>query len=308
MTHVQILQIIGASALLAAVPALAWGYLFYSKNKENRTLLMVTFLIGGFAVFPILFYRWLWKFFPWINVLNFTDSFKEDLIGWQSFALIPLSVILTFMIIGVIEEVMKQSVVHAVDDNSIDSIDDAIVLSIFAALGFSFAENIVYFHNIWVGRGVDALLVPFVFRSIFSTFAHVLFSGIFGYYYGIAHFSTPMLQEELRGKENFIWRYLYRIFRLKTDELFHEQKMFQGLFIAVILHAVYNVFLEMNWTFLMVPYLVFGYMLLSHLLQLKENHKKYGLLTVGSRNNDYVSLEARLIAGRLKLRKENKQL
>src|SRR3989338_9188701 len=108
MTHVDILQIIGASAVLASVPAAAWGYIFYKKQPENRSKLAMTFLIVALSVFPILFYRWLWKYFPWINVLPWTDRFNNDLIGISGFALIPLSVILIFMIIGVIEEVIDR--------------------------------------------------------------------------------------------------------------------------------------------------------------------------------------------------------
>ena len=180
MTTLKILQIIGACATLAAIPAATWGYIFYRKQSEDRKHYMLTFLVGAFAVFPILFYKFLWKFFPWMNIFDATKKYSEVTIGWEAFALIPLSVILTFMFVGVIEEVMKQSSVHAVDDHKIRNIDDAIAFSIIAALGFSFTENILYFYNIWVGKGPEHILVPFVFRSLFSTFAHILFSGIFG--------------------------------------------------------------------------------------------------------------------------------
>ena len=67
--------------------------------------------------------------------------------------------------------------------------------------------------------------------------------------------------------------------------MFHEQHMLKGLTIAVVLHAVYNVFLEMNWTFIMVPYLVIGYLYVSHLFKMKENHKRLDLLLERERNH-----------------------
>lgn len=285
MSHIAVLQIIGACLFLALIPAGAWGYIFYKKEPEEKFHRFLTFIIGALAVFPILFYRFLWQYFPWINALEYTKKYEGITLGLENFAIIPLSVILTFMIVGVIEEVMKQSVVHAVDDRRMDQIDDGIEFSIFAALGFSFTENIIYFYNIWVAKGPEHLFIPFVFRSVFSTFAHILFSGIFGYFYGIAHFAKPILQRELKDKRNVLLRFFHRIFKFKTDELFHEEKVLEGLTAAVFLHAVYDVFLEMNWTFLMVPYLVFGYMLLSHLLKLKENRKKYNMLFVSERNS-----------------------
>jgi len=287
MSTSAILQIIGACALLAIMPAAAWGYVFYRKQQEDRFHTIITFAIGGLAVFPILLYKWLWKYFPNINVMEYAKNFENDLIGISGFVMIPLSVIITFAFVGVIEEIMKMSVVHAADDDRIRHIDDAIMFSILAALGFAFTENILYFYNIWAKQGPDHLFVPFLFRSVFSTFAHVLFSSMFGYFYGIAHFAKPLLQEELRNNRHTFWDWYHRVFKFKTATLFHEQKMLEGLTIAVGLHAFYNIFLEMNWTFIMVPYLVIGYLYVSHLFRLKENSKRLDLLFVEERNHNF---------------------
>lgn len=275
-----------ACAFLALFPAGTWGYVFFKKQPEDRQTVLITFIIGALAVFPILLYKYLWKFFPGISILAYSKNFENDLVGISGFIMIPLSVIIAFSVIGVIEEVMKQSVVHAVDDNKIRSIDDSIMFSILAAIGFSFTENILYFYTIWTKQGPENLLVPFVFRSVFSTFAHVLFSAMFGYFYGIAHFAKPLLQEELRNKRYTFWDWYHKVFKFKTAELFHEEKMLEGVTIAAALHAVYNIFLEMNWTFIMVPYLVGGYLYVSHLLKLKENHKRLDLLYVRERNHN----------------------
>lgn len=283
--HLTVLQIIGACFVLASIPAGVWGFIFYKKQPEDRRYVALTFVLGTLAVFPILLYRWLWQFFPWLNVLEKFKRFEGVSLGFENLIAIPLSVVFTFMFVGVIEEVMKQSTVHAVDDRKIRHIDDAIEFSILAALGFSFTENIIYFYNIWIEKGPESLFLPFLFRSVFSTFAHLLFSGMFGYFYGIAHFAKPILQQELRDHRNVLLRWFHRAFRFKTAEFFHEEKMFEGLSLAVLLHAVYNVFLEMEWTFLMVPYLVIGYLFLSHLFSLKENRKRYGILLAGERNH-----------------------
>jgi RsiW-degrading membrane proteinase PrsW (M82 family) len=174
--------------------------------------------------------------------------------------------------------------VKATDKKIIHSIDDAIEMSIMAALGFSFAENILYFYNIISGRGVEDILFPFVFRSLFSTFAHIMFSGVLGYYYGVALFATDELKDEHNEKRWLFTRWFARLLHFKKETVFHEEKIAQGVLIAIGLHAVFNIFLEMNWTFLLVPYLTGGYIYLNYLLSKKEDIKIYAL--VDNNRND----------------------
>lgn len=282
----SIFQVIG-STFLALVPVMIWGRIFYKKDPQSRHLTVIMFLSGAVAVVPILIYKSLWQYFPWINAFEFTNAYQNDLIGLQTIGLIPLSVILTFMIIGIIEEAAKYIAMRFgdnMDRSHIRDIDDAILYSILAALGFSFTENILYFYNIWHTQGVENLLYPFVFRSVFSTFAHILFSGIFGYYYGIAYFAKPILQEQMEQRKTIWERAICRILKIKTEHFFYQEKLLQGFLNAVILHAVFNIFLEMNWTLFIVPYIALGFIYLTYLLAQKENHKRYDLLYVDERN------------------------
>jgi RsiW-degrading membrane proteinase PrsW (M82 family) len=278
------LQIIG-SVILALIPAIIWGVLFYVRRPESRKLSTWTFLTGALAVFPILFYKFSWEYFPWLNAFRLADNYRYDYIGFTNFTVLPLSVIITFMLVGVIEEVMKYIAVKIGNDDKLLTVDDAIAFFIIAALGFSFTENILYFYNIWEIEGVDHLFVPFLFRSLFSTFAHIMFSGILGYYYGIAHFAKPILQEEIRQNRKH-WTILWhKILSIKKDRLFHQEKFSEGLLIAVGLHAIFNIFLEMNLTFLTVPFLIGGYIALTYLFAKKQNHKKYGKFLEGEHNH-----------------------
>ncbi len=277
-------QLIG-SILLACIPALIWGHIFRQKHPENRRLVMYTFVIGAIAVFPILFYKFLWQFFPWINAFRIADFYKDDVIGLSNFTFIPLSVIITFMIVGVIEEIMKLTGVKIVDEDKFKSIDDSIELFVVAALGFSFTENILYFYNIWLTQGMENLLLPFFFRSSFSTLAHLIFSGILGYYYGIAHFAAPILQEEIRINRRHWAVVLHKILSIRKESLFYQENIMEGLLISIGLHALFNIILEINLTFLIVPFLIAGYLSLNYLFTKKENHKNYGKLLVGERNH-----------------------
>lgn len=279
----SIIQIVG-SILLACVPVMIWGGIFFRKSPENRRLTIMTFLVGALAVFPILVYKFLWQFFPWMNAFIFADGYEADVIGFSPLIQLPLSVIITFMIVGVIEEIMKMLSVKVIDEHSIKDIDDAIEFFVLAALGFSFTENVLYFYNIWLNQGVENIFLPFLFRSSFSTFAHLLFSGVLGYYYGIAHFATPILQEEIQSRKGHwavVWQ---KLINIRKERLFHEQKILEGLLISVGLHALFNIFLEMGLTFMIIPFLVGGYLTLNYLFTKKENHKNYGKLLEGVRN------------------------
>ena len=266
---------VAVSALLAIVPAAAWGYIFYKKQIGYKCMSLQTFFAGAFFVAPLLLYKYLWQFFPWLNAFIYTHPFKDDFVGLANLTLIPLDVLLTFLIVGVIEEVTKFLAVKMTAHGKMHSIDDAIEFCITAALGFAFVENIIYFYNIISVRGPDNILYPFVFRSLFSTFAHVMFSGIFGYYYGLAHFAKEIMDDKKLNTRWPIFRTMAKIFHLKKDVSFREEKMTQGLFIAISLHALFNIFLEMNWTFMLVPYLTLGFIFLNHLLEKKEDNKIY---------------------------------
>ncbi len=284
----QIVQIIG-SIILAAVPAIIWGNIFYHKSPEKRSFTMLTFIMGALAVFPILIYKFSWQFFPWMNAFKYANNYRDDVIGFSHAIILPLSIIITFMIVGIIEEAMKFFAVKIVDDEEIKNIDDSMEFFILAALGFSFTENILYFYNIWIIEGPSHLLMPFLFRSCFSTFAHLLFSGLLGYYYGVAHFATPILQEEMREKNSFWARIPRKLLFFKREVLFHQEKMLEGLILAIGLHSLFNIFLEMGITFMIVPFLVGGYITLTYLLDLKENHKNYGKLYNYVRNHPHKS-------------------
>lgn len=193
-----------------------------------------------------------------------------------------------FMVLAVMEEYVKHLMVRFTDDHRIRDIDDAIEMSLVVGLAFAFVENIVYFVNYR-----DQIWTIFVGRSVFSLFAHILFSGIFGFYYGTAHFAKYIyfLRARVHGQVFQLPRFVHKILHLKGHVTYHEQKLMEGLVLATVIHTIFNLLLEFNWTIAIVPFLLIGYFFLSYLLSHKENQKQYGL--VGSRAmpyNDYQRL------------------
>ena len=47
----SVIQIIG-SIILATIPAIIWGNIFYSKKPEGKKLTSLTFIVGALSVFP----------------------------------------------------------------------------------------------------------------------------------------------------------------------------------------------------------------------------------------------------------------
>lgn len=273
--HIEQTIKIFLALFLAIIPAVIWGYIFYKKQHGQKSMSLAVFCTGALAVSPLLLYKYLWQFLPWINAFQYTHPLEDDFIGFASVGFIPLSVIVTFMLVGFIEEITKLWAVKISNGDKICSIDDSIEMFITAGLGFAFAENILYFYNIMLERGVVDVFYPFIFRSLFSTFAHIMFSGVLGYYYGLALFAKNILNEKKNEKKWLILRKASRLLGLKKDSLFHEEKIVQGTLIAMGLHAFFNIFLEMNWVFLLVPFLSIGYLILNKLLDKKELHKMY---------------------------------
>lgn len=273
--------------LLASVPALIWGYIFYKKDPVYRPKAKETFLLGMVSVLPILLYKWSWNYFPQINIFTYTNALQTDLFDFTPYLFLPLGTVIAFSFVGVIEEYMKHHVVKTIDRGFFRNIDDAIEFSIISALGFAFVENVLYFYYIWTYQGFEILMVSFVFRSIFSTFAHVLFSGIYGYFYGIAYFADPIWSEEVQKKRHPVFDFLHMIFHFKRNRVFATEKVSEGLALAVILHGIFNIMLEMNLTIFMIPFLVFGYSFLDYLFKRKENLKAYGYL-VGEKSTAHV--------------------
>lgn len=175
-----------------------------------------------------------------------------------------------FVIVGMLEEFIKHLVLRFADDEKILSIDDALEYSIIVALGFVFVENVLYLDKILSGSPSAFMLGLFVLlRSTISVLAHVCFSAIFGYFYGIARFSKQLYQEEQIHNQHPILHRLHQIFHLRGETLFHEEKMLEGMLIAMILHAIFNSLLEYEQIAVTVPLL---FMLLIYILTLF--HKK----------------------------------
>jgi hypothetical protein len=182
------------------------------------------------------------------------------------------------------EEYSKHLIVRFTDDDSIRSINDAIEFSVIVGLAFAFAENVLlYFPRFLAAGDTSALLL----RSAMTVLMHAVASGILGYFYGLAHFST----EEVRrghGGRGRAYRLLHRIFLFRRERLYHEAKMFEGLVLAGAYHATFNIAAGQGRITVMLALVAAGSAFLHYLLGLKANREKIGAISSRRIHETYV--------------------
>ena len=233
--------IIVIAVLLAIAPVAIWYSILLRQEELKKRTLFWIFAGGTISVVPIFLLQFLWDRYPQINIYRLIENNITNAVE---------AAVLTFALVGITEEIVKHLVVRFTDKwhpEYINTIKNALVFSIVSALGFAFAENIFYFYNIYVHYGVGDLISSFIFRSVFTAMGHMIFSAIFGYYFGIAKFATAITEHaKLTGTKFYITRFFGRLFGWKTYEIYRQQKILQGLLIAMSVHAVFNTLLQMG--------------------------------------------------------------
>jgi len=196
--------------VLAFAPAAFWLGLVYLGDRckpEPKLLIFRTFFLGMLVSIPVAIIGSL------ISPPNL--DLTEPL---------PLgtAVYVAFVVAGVVEELGKFLVLRLTVYRSryFDEPVDGLVYAAAAALGFATLENIGYM----ITFGLEVILV----RGIFSTVAHVLFGGLWGY---------PLA--------------LYKTGRIKNAGL-----VWAGLVGAMIAHGIFNLLLfSQDWyTLLVIPF------------------------------------------------------
>ncbi|NLY55313.1 MAG: PrsW family intramembrane metalloprotease [Firmicutes bacterium] len=180
-------------------PGLAWLWFFYRQDRlapEPRHLVLATFVAGMIVVFPAALLE-----MPFRSLILNSGSL------WSL-------AIVSILFISIPEEGVKYLAVRRVAYNhpEFDEPVDGIIYSIGVGLGFAALENLFYTLSLGI------IIAPL--RALVSCLAHASFSGVLGYYLGLAKF-TPERERIL---------------------------ILQGFVLAVLLHACYNLFL-------LVPYL-----------------------------------------------------
>lgn len=254
------------SGVLALIPVAIWLYILFNDKKNDKKMLALVFSGGILAVITVFALQYVWGLVPEIDPFlwvenNITDP-KYYYVG-------------IFIVVGIVEELVKQMMVRYVDNKTvlIQTINDSIRFSLVAALGFAFAENIIYFKTVMMIAPIQEVIVTFLFRSIFTACAHMIFSGIFGYFFGIAKFTLDITRHRhWEGKIYLGVHIISRVFKIPYAHAFKEYKILQGLVVAIILHAIFNYLLQMNMILPVIILVGMGYAYLRYLLSRKAGN------------------------------------
>lgn len=190
---------------------------------------------------------------------------------------LPPGLITSTFILAILEEFSKHLFVRLFDDHKIKSVANAIELSIIVGISFAFFENITYLAR--VPGGQESLIIG---RSIISMFGHIVFSAVFGYYYGVSKFAKEVhTLTAIESRLPAFPQWLYKVFRFKTENSFQAQKIFEGLVFATLIHFVFNMLLELGFTLAVIPLLVGGGFMIYSMLNSELAQKEFAL--VGSK-------------------------
>lgn len=246
--------------VLASAPAIIWSIVIFRGRKTSRWPLFLAFFLGTLTVTPIMGLNYLWLYFPQLDIYK---AIEENISEVHAAALA------TLIVVGIVEEYVKNLVVRIVDKTKIGihTINDALKYSILAGLGFAFTENIFYFYYIWQSSGIFGLLFPLIFRSVFTVCAHMIFSGIFGYYYGVAKFSRPILEQKIwLGEKATFNQYMSKLLGQDEAATYKQLTMMKGLLIAMGIHATFNFSLEFSKLLPVIVIVFLGFMYLLYLM------------------------------------------
>jgi hypothetical protein len=185
-------------------------------------------------IFISVIFYFLKSFLGWFktSLTNFPEFWK---IVFNSFYL----VIFYYLIIWLLEELSKFFSFNFSKNFQIVSPREWVLFAIFTALGFSFLENILYFHTLFQSYWIwKQFLAVYFSRNLFSVFLHIICSSIFAYFFSLAY--------------------------LKRDNTFKYIKLlFWGFVLSVFFHSIFDIFLTFDFTFIIFLYFIWWYFYIS---------------------------------------------
>lgn len=245
---------------LATAPTVIWFTIMFRGRKTSRLPLFLAFFLGTLTVVPLMVLDYIFLKNPELDIYNAVES---------TFTVASVAAFIGLVLAAWSEEVFKGWVVRLINKTKIgiQTINDAVRYSILAGLGFAFTENIFYFFYIWQGDGFLGLLFPMIFRSMFTVCGHMVFSGIFGYYYGMAKFARPIVETKLwMGEASIGLKWLARILGVDEAKAFGQWQMLKGLIIAAMIHTAFNFMVDLGRFEIVLVIVGGGFLFLKYLM------------------------------------------
>lgn len=274
-------------AVIAFLPAFAWLALWYfkdSKDKEPKKALAYAFVFGAVVPLPFAFFSWQ------------LQSYEIFVRSWEWFSGLLFSVPfwILLIVLALLEEALKHFAAMATGTKYkifFDQIIDGVMYSVAAALGFAWMENILYLLVAFDYYGIQSTVFwqTYFFRSLGTMLAHSLFSAVFGLFWGHAFLSAAVSPKHNYSVKAFFSRIPKRFWQTITLHIIrrhiliarpstrgHERAdvVLEGLYLATLLHSMFNFLLEMNGLMVLIgPFLLLLFLFISHQFLVPKNIK-----------------------------------
>ena len=150
--------------IISIIPAFALLIYFYKKDHqkpEPKGMILLAFILGVISILPVIFIELIF------------GEFEKSLSGWTAITF------KSFVTAAGTEEGIKLLFVifFLYNIKSFDEVTDGIIYTVTLSLGFACLENVLY--------SVDDLTIA-LYRAFTAVPAHAIFSGIMGFYVGLA--------------------------------------------------------------------------------------------------------------------------
>lgn len=237
-------KVVLIAVLIGVLPAVGISWWFLKSNDEKRglgtRLLFVTFFLGVLTAIPA-------SIFQIMNMEGeggnyFVVLFQRLAIFQNSFFMAQVFAPLLF--VAIIEELSKGlGVILALRSfsrskrASLLKINPGLLAGIIVGLAFGVTENGVYFANNFDNQSNNSMAQIIILRFVLSTFAHIIYTGLFG-----AFLVEAMVVRNLAGK---------------------VLKIMLAFVIPIGIHTGFNILVSGEYGVLSVPLIVFGVGLLT---------------------------------------------
>lgn len=198
-----------ASLFAAILPMLIYLVLIWWLDKYDREPMF------------FVFFHFLWGAFGAITLSLSGSMALNALTGVLGQTTNSSSIVQTIIFAPFIEEIAKGSLLlFTILSRKFDNITDGLVYGGAIGLGFGMTENFIYF--LTYGNSLETWFQIVLIRSLFSAMMHCVSTGFFGALLAIARFSSKNMKISFP---------------------------FLGLFIAMLIHFLWNAFVSVQNTF-----------------------------------------------------------